>query len=236
MVLLLVWCVAYVAAGNELLVPALSDCLKEVGRLLMQGDFWRALFFSLLRAAAAFGISFLFALVFAVIAYLLPSFAPFFAPVVAALRSLPVLAILLILLTVFSAGTAPVAVAFLALFPLLYTAILSALSGVDRQLVDMARVCGASKARLVTRVYLPLAAPHILREASGALSYSIKLVVSAEVLSRAARSLGGMLQEAQIYEEIPMLFALVAVTFLAALAVELVGGVLTEFVENRGLK
>ena len=90
--------VAYAVAGNELLVPVFADVCKQVGELLISGGFWVALGNTLLRTLLALVISFIPALIFALVAYLLPSFEAFFTPVVSALRSLPTLAVLLILL------------------------------------------------------------------------------------------------------------------------------------------
>lgn len=219
--LMVIWAMAYVAVGNEEIVPPLQDSFAAVGELLAGGAFWRALFGSLLRAAQAFFLAFFLAAIFAIIAHLSPSMGNFLAPIVSALRSLPVLAVLLILLAFLGAGQAPIAVAFLSLFPMLYTGILAALSGVDKHLIEISRVHGAGVWARITRIYLPLSSPYVLREAGGALSFSIKLVVSAEVLSQTARSLGGMMQEARIYQEMPTLFALVIVTFLVGLVLEL---------------
>ena len=231
--LIVVWACLYLAAGNELLVPSLFACFAEMGALLGSGAFWIALSMSFLRALEAFAISFVFALIFAIVAYLVPSFEKIFAPLASALRSLPVLAVLLILLSVFSAGQAPVAVAFLSLFPMLYTGILAALSGVDKQVIAISRVHGTPLWRKVTRIYLPLSAPYILRESGGALAFSLKLVVSAEVLANTAKSLGGTMQEAKIYAEIPELFALVFATFFVGLLLELAATALASYVQKR---
>ena len=218
--LVIVWVIAYFAVGNRLLIPSFSDSLKEVGDLLASKAFWGGFGMSLLRAWIAFLLSFAFAVVFAVISYLYPSFGGFLVPIVSALRSLPILAVLLILLSFLGAGEAPVAVAFLSLFPMLYTGILAALSGVDRKLIEASRVQGTPLYRRVGAIYLPLSSPYILKEAGGALSFSVKLVVSAEVLASTAKSLGGMMQEAKVYGEIPQLFALVAMSFMAGLVLE----------------
>ncbi len=231
--LLLVWVIAYFAVGNELLVPSLSDSLEEMGKFFVTASFWRAFSGSVLRALIAFFLSLLFALVFAVIAYLLPVFERIFAPVVSALRSLPVLAILLILLYFLGAGEAPVIVAFLSLFPMLYVAILAALTGIDERLIEAAKVCGAGVGKRVFAVYLPLSSPYILRQSAAGLSYSLKLVVSAEVLANTAWSLGGMMQEARSYAEIPQLFALVCAAFLAGLALEIAVTALAVFAEKK---
>ena len=181
----------------------------------------------------AFFVSLVSAAVFAVIAYLLPAFGKLFTPIVAALRSLPILAVTLILLIAFGAGGAPIVVAFLSLFPMLYTGILAALKGVSQEIIDAGKVFGASVKNSVFKVYLPLCSPYILREATAAFSFSLKLVVSAEVVANTAKSLGGMMQEAQAYADgLPRLFALVIVTFFVALVLEVVGGFIAERVEK----
>lgn len=231
--LIAVWIVAHKIVGNELLIPNFFDSFSSMGELLVKGTFWQGLGMSLLRALYAFIISFIFGGVLAVIAYLYPTFGGFLAPIVSALRSLPILAVLLILLSFLGAGEAPVAVAFLGLFPMLYTGILAALSGIDKHLIEIGRVCGATKPRRVFAIYLPLSSPYILREAGGALAFSLKLVVSAEVLSNTAKSVGGMMQEAKLYAEIPQLFALVGVAFIVGLLLELSVSLLAEWVEKK---
>ncbi len=233
MFLSLVWLIAYEKTGNDLLVPPLLDSLQSAWALFLERGFWRAFLGSFLRAGLAFCISFLLAAVFAVVAYLRPTFKGLFTPVVSALRSLPVLAVLLILLLLFNGNTVPIAVAFLSLFPMLYTGILTALSGVDKQLVELAKVCGASGKRKVFSVYLPLSSPYILREAGGAASFSLKLVISAEVLASTAKSLGGMMQEASVYAEMARLFALVGVAFFMGLILEMLFAIFAEYVDRK---
>ena len=228
-----VWLFAYFSVGNELLVPSFKESVKECGALLKNSAFWLGLWNSLQRTLFAFLISFVFALIFAVIAYLLPWFANFIAPIVSALRSMPVLAVLLILLSVWGAANAPVAVAFMSLFPMLYTGIFAGLSSVDKKLVAASRVHGAGVYRRVVAIYLPLSAPYVLREAGGGISFALKLVVSAEILANTARSMGGMMQEARVYSSVPQLFALVGVTFFVGLVLETVFTILAVVAEKK---
>ena len=219
--LIAVWFVAYLAVGNELLIPDFKDSLKEFGKLFVSAWFWQSWAMTMLRALAAFAISFAAALALAVLAYMRPAVGSFLAPIMSALRSLPVLAVLLIFLAFLNAGVAPIAVAFLSLFPMLYTGILAALSGLDRHLIEVSRVYGTPWYTRVVKVYLPLTSPYVLREAGGALSFALKLIVSAEVVSQTAKSLGGMMQSAKVYGELPQLFALVGVSFIVGLVLEL---------------
>jgi ABC-type nitrate/sulfonate/bicarbonate transport system permease component len=91
---------------------------------------------------------------------------------------------------------------------------------------------GTGLFRRVYAIYFPLSAPYILKEGGAALSFAVKLIVSAEVLAYTPFSLGGMMQDAKIYE-LPQLFALVAVAFVAGLILEMLVGLFAEWVEKR---
>lgn len=228
------WVVAWAAIGNELLVPAPWDCLNVLGDLIKTRGFWTAFWATFSRTLTAFVISFVFAAIFALIAYLVPTFAQIFSPIVTALRSIPVLAVLLILWLVLGAGDAPIAVAFLSLFPMLYVAVLAALSGVDEDLIVMSRVYNVPLKKRIFSLYLPSAAPYVLKESGAALAFSLKLVVSAEVVARTAKSLGGMMSEAKAdVWGVPTLFALVVATFLTAVVLETITALIARLVERR---
>ncbi len=232
--ILLVWWAAHGVVGNDLLVPSVRDCLKEMGRLLADGVFWRAFLRTLGRVFLAFGLSFVFASIFALISYMVRSFGKILAPIVSMLRSLPTLAVLLILLEWAGAARTPIIVAFLSLFPMLYAGMSAALFQADEELLEMSRVYHVPLKKQITGLYLPAAAPYVLREAGAAASFALKLTVSAEVLANTAKSLGGMMQDARTWDlNMPMLFALVSITFLVGLLLETLGACAANAVERR---
>ncbi|MBE7079307.1 MAG: ABC transporter permease subunit [Clostridiales bacterium] len=232
-VLAAAWWIAYLSAGNDLLVPPLSVCLKRAVLLIGEAWFWAGFGATFLRVLIAFALAFVFGVVFAVVSYLLPWFRRFFSPIASILRSLPVLAVLLILLVAMGTENAPVAVAFLSLFPMLYTSTLTALLGVDSQLTEMSKVYNVPIWKRVAFLYLPQISPYLIREGGAALSFSLKLVVSAEVIANTYESLGGLMQEARVSYEMPNLFALVILTFLAALLLEGITALIAAAVERR---
>ncbi len=232
--MIVVWAVAWAAVGNELLVPSFSDSAKEFFLLWIDGAFWTGLLRTLLRVFSAFALSFVLAVGLAVIAYLYPPFGRFFAPIIAVLRSMPVLAVSLILIVWAGAGSAPILVTFLALFPMLYADTISALSGVNKELIEMSRAYKVPVKRQITGLYLPAVAPYMIKEAGAGLGFAVKLVVSAEVLVRTKNSLGGLIQNAQLYtEEFPALFALVAVACIFGFVFDCLGGAVGNAVERR---
>ncbi len=231
--ILLVWWVAHCIVGNDLLVPSVGDCLQEMGRLLTDGVFWRAFLRTFGRVCLAFGLSFVFALIFSLIAYMVPSFGRILAPIVSMLRSLPTLAVLLILVVWAGAAETPIIAAFLSLFPMLYAGVLAALYQVNEELLEMSRVYHVPLKKQILKLYLPAAAPYVLREAGAAASFAVKLTVSAEVLANTAKSLGGMMQDARLFLEMPSLCALVAIAFFVGLLLETLGTIAANAVERR---
>ncbi len=228
-----VWWIAYGVAENPLVVPSPWKSLWTAVLLFGKGAFYYALWTTFLRVVIAFLVAFVFGSVFALISYLYPVFGGFLGKTVAFLRSLPVLAVLLILLVWFGADKAPVAVSFLSLFPILYSGFLSGLKELDPSLAEMGRAYGVPLKTRVWKWYLPALAPYGLRESGSATSFALKLTVSAEILANTYRSLGGMMQEARTFLDGETLFALVIVTFLLATAVEGVFSAVANAVERR---
>lgn len=228
-----IWSIVYVAAGNEYLVPSRSETLLECSSLLSEFSFWQGVLSTLLRAAEAFLFALIFGAVFAFISDMVPVFSRLISPAVSVLRSLPTMAVLLCILVWSTPLRAPVIVAFLSLFPMLYTATRSANAAVSRELRELCAVYRVPLRRQIVCLYLPTVAPYLLRECAAALAFALKLTVSAEIMANAYRSLGWLMQESQIYTDMPRLFALTLFVVLFGWLIESVGLLLAQLAERR---
>lgn len=214
------WLIAYYAIGNDFLLPSFWETVKSAFLLLGKGAFWRAFGSTLLRTVLAFVISFACGGLLALFSRLYPAVRAFCAPVVSVLRTLPTLAVILILLLWTSPSTAPVIVAALVLFPALYSACLTAFDGAGEEFEELTSAFGVGNKRKVFQMYLPLAAPSVLGQAGAVFSMGLKITVSGEVLSSTYHSLGGMMHEAQNILNMPQLLALTLMTLLIGFALE----------------
>ena len=115
---------------------------------------------------------------------------------------------------------APVIVAGLVLFPAAYAAALTAMDEVHESYGALSRAYGIKRTRQAFRMYLPLSAPSVLGQAGAILSMGLKIAVSGEVLSSTAKSLGGMMQEAKLFLEMPRLLALTLAAVLLGFLLE----------------
>ena len=122
-----------------------------------------------------------------------------FNGIVQILNTIPILAILPVMIVWFGIGEKPkvLIIAFGAFVPM-YLNLFAAIRGVDQRLVEMARTTGAGRWRLVTRVMFPGALPGFLVGLRFSLAYSILGLVAAETVN-ANSGIGFLITNGQTY-------------------------------------
>ncbi len=214
------WLIAAAVVRNEYVLPSFWDACREMGRLFLDAAFWRALGNTLLRTLLAFLFSILLGVGLALLANLHRAVRAFFAPIVSVLRTVPTMAIILILLIWTNPRVAPVIVSLLVLFPSFYAATLAALDEVEAGYGELARAFGVGAGRKLVKMYLPLVSPPVLKQAGGIFSMGLKITISGEVLANTYRSLGGLMQEAKMFTQMPTLMALTLFSIVAGFLLE----------------
>lgn len=209
-----VWVAAYFAVGNEYVVPSFTETMRELGALFASGMFWESFGGTLWRTVAGWLLAFAFAVLFAAAGVASKKFRSFFAPFVSVFRTLPTMAITLMLLIWSTPLVAPVIVTFLMLFPVTYAQLMAAYGEIDPQLFEMARVYGVPRREVLCKIAVPGMLPAVFSQAGPNLSLSLKVTISAEVLVSTFRSLGGMMHEAANYLQVAEMFALTILALL----------------------
>ena len=216
----LVWIIAYYSVKNDYIIPSFTDTFKSLGECLISGEFWIAFLNTLKGTLIAFIISFALAAALAIPSVLSKAFSAFCKPITSVLRTLPTLAITLILLIWTNPKVAPVIVTVLILFPMIYSQIIAAAGGIDEGLKEMAKVYNLNKRDRLFKIYLPLVSPNILAQTGANVSLGLKVMISSEVLANTYKSFGGMMQSARLYVEMPRLAALTVVAVFVGLILD----------------
>lgn len=138
-----------------------------------------------------------------------------FEPYVQFFRTIPPLALIPLAVVLMGIGETPkVFVIFLAAFLSSVVATLQGVVGVDRTLIDAARVLGARDRTVFLRVVIPAAAPFILVGMRIGLGSAWATVVAAELIA-AQEGLGFRMQHAETYYDLDTIFVgLVAIGVL----------------------
>ena len=216
-------------------LPPPADVVAALGGLLRRGELWTHLQASITRvligylagAAVALGLGSLVGLS-AIARRLL-------APTVAAVRTVPSLAWVPLLLLWFGIDETPkvLLVAIGAFFPI-YTTTASALSHVDAQLVEVGRAYGRRGVSLLTTVMLPAAAPELVNGLRLGMANAWLFLVAAELIA-SSKGLGFLLIDSQNTGRTDvMLLAIVLLAALGKLSDWALGALEHRLVRRRG--
>jgi len=176
-------------------MPAPSQVAQTLYLLAQSGELWRHLNASLLRVGAGFAIGAALAIVIGTWVGLSRRAEAYLEPTFQALRAIPSLAWVPLLLLWLGIDETPkiVLIALGAFFPV-YLALLAGIRNIDRKLVEVGRLYGLSSLALVRRILLPAALPSLFTGLRGALSLSWMFLVAAELIA-ATRGLGYLLSD-----------------------------------------
>ncbi len=220
-----IWAIAASVIGTEYIMPDIGTTFSALGELIENPEFWTGLGGTLFRAFIGYAISvaLFFSLFFLSTAF--EGFRRIIAPLMSALRTLPTMAIALVISIWAGAKLTPVILGVTVLLPQLYSASVARNATVPTELVEVCEICGASRARTFAAVYLPNAAAGLPESLSSALSFGIKITIAAEILMQTAGSLGMLMTLSQMYlmtaELIALTFAAVVVSVVLEWAVRL---------------
>ena len=217
-VLIALWGILSVLAGDGV-ISSPKQALIALIQVFSYGEFYFALGGTLLRTLIAFVISFSFAMLLAFFSKRSIKFQKAMSPIISVMRTLPTVAVVLVLLFWTNNQIAPVVVTSLIVLPTSYVNVYNSLETVDKEELEMCNAFGVSKKDIVTKLYLPKTAPSMLMAIGTGLCLNLKLMVAAEVLAFTANSIGYYLKISAEYD-VPKMLALVVVTVIIGLIIE----------------
>ena len=217
---LLVWQIASMGIGSEILLVSPFRVLATLFQLAREGRFWASVGFSLERIAGGFLLGLTLGSLLAACSARWRRVRELLAPLMLTIRTVPVASFIILALIWFSSRNLSVLISFLMVLPILYTAVLQGIESRDRELLEMARVFHAPPLRRLGMIDLPGLYPFLLSGCKTALGLCWKSGIAAEVIGMPRGSIGERLQQAKVYLATPELFAWTLVIVLVSVAFE----------------
>ena len=204
---LLVWHMASIAIGHDILLVSPFDAEKRLIELAGNGEFWISVGLSLSRIATGFASALATGIVLAAASARLPFMRHLLAPLVATIKSVPVASFVILILIWVSSEHLSVAISFLMAFPIVYTTMLEGIEQTDRNLLEMADVFDIGPFNRLRFIYASQVLPYFQAACSLSLGMCWKAGIAAEVIGLPAMSIGEHLYEAKVYLATSDLFA-----------------------------
>lgn len=219
---LLVWQVSAVIVNQEILIPTPAAALAALKTFAVTGKFWLAVLYSMLRILAGFTAGIAVGATGAVLSSRFGVFRAVTYPLLQLIKAVPVASFIILALVWFRSGILPAIISFTTVLPIIWGSTETAISNVDKELLEMARVYRLGGLKTFAFIKVPSVFPAFFSSCLTALGFAWKSGVAAEVICRPNASLGDMLQSSKVYLETPSVFALTAVVAGLSLLLELV--------------
>lgn len=215
-----VWAIGAYAANAEFVLPDIPTTFDALVVVLQTSVFWRALGLTLLRCVLSYAISAALAGGLFFVGSVSRAASRIIRPIVSALRTLPTMAVSLLLAIWAGANVAPVVLGVLVIMPMLFSALVARTATLPTELIETARLFGAGRARVFTCVTMPYAAAALPESLSTAFSFDVKIIIAAEILMQTAGGLGSLMSISRSIYQTAMLIAYVFVAVIVSVLSE----------------
>jgi len=198
LILLVLWQMAAVSVGNDILIPFPLETLRCFASLFAQPMFYQAVGSTILRVTRGFILSLVLAMVIAVLAERYETFRSLFAPIQIITRTIPNISYMILALIWLGSEGAVSAVSFMILFPVFYNAFINCLSSEDPALRDVDLLYPETfLMRLRSRI-LPVLLIEILQTGRTAAGLGLKVGIMAEILGQVRTGIGRQMNFARL--------------------------------------
>lgn len=207
LIYLAVWEAVSLLVGKELLLPSPLSTLSRLAVLLTQGESWLYAGLTLLRIMAGYVIGVLLGILLAVLTARSAFAEALLSPLRAIVKASPVTSFILLALLWLSSNMVPLVISVLMVVPMVWTATAEAILQTDPRLIEMGKLFGLSRWKIVKKIYVPSVLPQFLAACTTSLGFAWKSGVAAEIIALPKQSIGYMLYQSKLRIETPDLFA-----------------------------
>ena len=196
---LLVWQIAAIIVNADFLLASPLSVFKRLCELVFSNSVLSTVLFSFLRISGGFLCAFFVGIVFAVISGRFKLFEYLLWPFVVTVKSVPIASFIILCLIWLSFGQLTVFIAFLIVFPVVYSNVLQGIKSTSKNLVEVADLYNVPFKRRLIYIYIPSIKPFLISASSVGIGMAWKAGVAAEVIGVIKGSIGGKLYDAKIY-------------------------------------
>lgn len=213
----------------DYLIPTPWAVLENLDKGYIQGLYWPHFFYTFKNTVVGYVIGSALALVLGAMVAESKTFERFFFPYIVALQATPKVAIAPLILVWFGFGMASkvVLIALMTFFPVFINTI-SGMRQTNPAMLDLMRVCSASRIHVFWHVKLPSAAGHIFAGLQISVVLSLIGAVVAEFVS-SSMGLGYLIQAASVNMDVATMFACI----FSLIVIGLSGTRLMSFLHHR---
>jgi len=207
--------------GNRVVFPGLPEIGQALFRLLGNGDTYLKIGTTLLHVIEALILSALIGILIGLAEGISGWIHSFFRPMMILVRSMPMIVLVILIMSMMNYRSVPVTAACMILIPLFSEAVYEGCRSLEPELIDVYRMNGGFGFEVAVHVYLPLISGYLRQAFVNAAGMGLKVAVSAEYLVQTKDSLGKAVYSSAYFSEYAEIYAYALImVFLVLLLTE----------------
>lgn len=181
--IIVVWMIASILIKEDVILPSVSATFTKLFKILINGYTYKILGMSFLRLLISLVASLLIALILASLSTIFPRFSYYIRPIISLLRTIPVVAIIIVILVFIGNQRASIYITSLVILPIMYEGILSGMENIDNDLLDEIKIQTNITPYIIRKVFIPMIRPHLIVAVISSLGLGIKVLVMSEFIA-----------------------------------------------------
>lgn len=217
---LLVWQAAAWLVNSTVILPSPIETFSTLLQLIIHAEFWKTVFFTLLRICAGFLLAIFIGSVLAVITAKSRFCQQLLSPLLHIIKATPVASFIIITLIWLPNNTIPVWISFLMVLPIIWANVEKGILNINNEFLEMALTFRLTKETIAKNIIIPSVMPYFMAGAVTSMGMAWKAGVAAEVLCTPRLAIGSELNNSRVYLEVPELFAWTAMVIIMSILLE----------------
>lgn len=195
--LLGVWVISSILINNSGILPNIDEVSYILVNILKDQNTYLLLGNTFLKIFIALSFSFIIALLLAMLSLLNEKVEYFIRPLIVFFKSIPIVAVVMVLIIMFFKqnvrfiGT--IVASCFVIIPIVFESILVGFKTVDETIVQAARLDYVSGFKLIRKIHLPIALPHVISGLISSFGMGLKVMVMSEVIMNPNDSIGQLI-------------------------------------------
>lgn len=192
--IILLWTVSSLIIDNSLVLPGISEVILSLKEILSTSTTYLIILLTIVRLILVVLVSLVIAFILAILSYLSDKFESFIKPLFVILKTIPVIAIIVLLLITFGSKTSPYIMTSLVVLPIMYEGLLTSLKNINKELIDDVKTLSNTNWMVLKDFYFPITLNFIMMTLVQSFGIGLKVMVMGEFIAQPNRSIGYILQ------------------------------------------
>lgn len=225
-IFLAIWQGLALLINNEIYLPKVMVVLRESLNIIKDSLFFVTVGATLYRTLISFVLAITLATSLGLLSVIFPKTKIILEPFNAIGKTIPTLVLVVLALIWFNKDVAPYIVGFAIAFPIIYEGVINSVLGIDKEIIEMAKIYEVSESVKVKKIYIPTIKNYLIGILVSTFSLVFKVVVAGEVHGQPKFGIGSAVQLEKINFNTPGIFAWILIIALLSIVFEWVNKIL----------